>query len=395
MEFSASFGAQLINPTPEREHELLRSILTQCVYAEEMGFDRVWTVEHHATKWYSHMSAPEVFLTAVAAKTSRIRIGHGVVCMAFNYNFPTRVCERAAMLDVISNGRLDLGAGRGGMPQELALCNVDGARTTDEVEESLRIIGQAWLKDEFEWQGKLLSIKAPEGNAPLNILPRPVQWPHPPLFMACTKPETVVRAGTYGVGAMVMGFDGPDSIAAMRRDYDEASANRKPGDQVATIINNHFSVACPTVIADDREEARQLGARGQRFFGESVKHWSSGTAEPNEDTAHEDNYAFMERAKQDMLDRYDRGDVPPAFVNQRSLFAAAFNVDHAYGDWRDAIAHIEKLEAAGAMEVKCLTQYATLTFDQRMETMRQMGEKVIPHFRSVGAKGEKRRAAVV
>jgi hypothetical protein len=161
------------------------------------------------------------------------------------------------------------------------------------------------------------------------------------------------------------------------------------------VTNHHFSVACPTVICDDREEARQLGARGQRFFGESVKHWSSGTAEPREDTEHEDNYGFMQRAKQEMLERYDRGDVPPAFVNQRSLFASAFNVEHAYGDWRDAIAHIERLEAAGAMEVKCLTQYATLTEDQRMETMRQMGEKVIPHFRSVGAKGERRRAAIV
>jgi len=164
---------------------------------------------------------------------------------------------------------------------------------------------------------------------------------------------------------------------------------------VATVTNHHFSVACPTVICDDREEARQLGARGQRFFGESVKHWSSGTAEPREDTEHEDNYAFMQRAKQEMLDRYDRGDVPEAFVNQRSLFASAFNVEHAYGDWRDAIAHIERLEDAGAMEVKCLTQYATLTEAQRFETMRQMGEKVIPHFRSVGAKGEKRRATVV
>jgi alkanesulfonate monooxygenase SsuD/methylene tetrahydromethanopterin reductase-like flavin-dependent oxidoreductase (luciferase family) len=395
MEFGLSFGAQLINPTPARERELLQSILRQAVYAEKMGFNRVWAVEHHATKWYSHMSAPEIFLTAVAAKTSRIRIGHGVVCMAFNYNFPTRVCERAAMLDVISNGRLDLGAGRGGMPQELALCNVDGSKTTDEVEETLRIIGQAWLNEEFEWKGDLLTIEAPPGNPPLNILPRPVQQPHPPLFLACTKPETVQRAGRYGVGAMVMGFDGPDSIAKMRQDYEEAFNGRGPGDQVATVTNHHFSVACPTVICDDREEARQLGARGQRFFGESVKHWSSGTAEPREDTEHEDNYGFMQRAKQEMLERYDRGDVPPAFVNQRSLFASAFNVEHAYGDWRDAIAHIERLEAAGAMEVKCLTQYATLTEDQRMETMRQMGEKVIPHFRSVGAKGERRRAAIV
>ncbi|HEY3694399.1 LLM class flavin-dependent oxidoreductase [Phenylobacterium sp.] len=395
MEFSLSFGAQLINPTPQREHELLRGTLDQCVYAEEKGFDRVWTVEHHATKWYSHMSAPEVFLSAVAARTSRIRIGHGVVCMPFNYNFPTRVCERAAMLDIISGGRLDLGAGRGGMPQELALCNVDSKRTYGEVEEALRIIGKAWLTEGFEWEGKLLTIKAPEGNPPLNILPRPVQWPHPPLFLACTRPETVEIAGRYGVGAMVMGFGGPDSVAELRRSYDEAARTRKPGDQVATVINHHFSVACPTVVSDDREAARQMGARGQRFFGESVKHWSSGTPEPNEHTEHEDNYAFMQRAKQEMLDRYDRGDVPPAFHNERSLFASAFNVDHAYGDWRDAVAHVEKLEAAGAEEVKCLTQYATLTFEQRMETIRQWGDKVIPHFRSVGAKGEKRRAAVV
>jgi alkanesulfonate monooxygenase SsuD/methylene tetrahydromethanopterin reductase-like flavin-dependent oxidoreductase (luciferase family) len=395
MEFGLAFGAQLIDPTPARERELIHSLLKQAVYGEEMGFDRVWAVEHHATKWYSHMSAPEVFLTAVAARTSRIRIGHGVVCMAFNYNFPTRVCERAAMLDVISNGRVDLGAGRGGMPQELALCNVDGSKTPDEVEESLRIIGQAWLKEDFAWEGKRLSIQAPPGNPPLNVLPRPVQWPHPPLFLACTRPETVERAGRYGVGAMVMGFGGPDDVAQLRRDYDAAAADRQPGEAVATVVNHHFSVACPTVICDDREAARQLGARGQRFFGESVKHWSSGTAEPNEHTEHDDNYAFMERAKQEMLDRYDRGDVPPAFHNQRSLFASAFNVEHAYGDWRDAVAHIERLEAAGAEEVKCLTQYATLTEDQRMETMRQMGEKVIPHFRSVGAKGEKRRAAVV
>src|SRR4051812_43785248 len=179
MQFGLSFGAQLIDPTPAREHDLLQGILKQAVYGEEMGFDRVWTVEHHATKWYSHMSAPEVFLAALAAKTSRIRIGHGVVCMAFNYNYPTRVCERAAMLDVISGGRVDLGAGRGGMPQELALCNVDGARTHDEVEESLRIIGQAWLKESFEWQGKLPTIKTPPRNPPLQNLPPPVQRPHP------------------------------------------------------------------------------------------------------------------------------------------------------------------------------------------------------------------------
>ena len=113
MKFSMIFEAQLADPTPDNERQVIRDCVEQAVLAEEVGFDRIWAVEHHCLKWYAHMSAPEIFLSWVAAKTSRIRIGHGVVCMPFNYNHPIRVAERAAMLDVLSNGRLDLGAGRG------------------------------------------------------------------------------------------------------------------------------------------------------------------------------------------------------------------------------------------------------------------------------------------
>ena len=81
MQFSVIFEAQLANPTRPREQQVIRDCLEQAIFAEEMGFDRVWAVEHHSLYWYAHMSAPEIFLTAVAARTSRIRIGHGVVCM--------------------------------------------------------------------------------------------------------------------------------------------------------------------------------------------------------------------------------------------------------------------------------------------------------------------------
>ena len=87
------FEAQLAQPTREREQQVLHDCVEQAVYAEQMGFDRVWAVEHHALQWYAHMSAPEVFLTWVAAKTERIRVGHGVVCMPFAYNHPVRVAE--------------------------------------------------------------------------------------------------------------------------------------------------------------------------------------------------------------------------------------------------------------------------------------------------------------
>src|SRR3954454_13705228 len=169
VKFSMIFEAQMQHPTPEHEREVLQDCVEQAVYAEEMGFDRVWAVEHHALRWYAHMSAPEIFLTWVAARTSRIRIGHGVVCMPFNYNHPVRAAERAAMLDVLSNGRVDLGAGRGATLREMSTMGVDPARTYAEVEEALRMVGSMWRGrdgEEFEWHGELLQISPPRSILP-------------------------------------------------------------------------------------------------------------------------------------------------------------------------------------------------------------------------------------
>ena len=149
MKFSMIFEAQLNHPSPEHEHQVILDCVEQAVLGDAMGFDRIWAVEHHALKWYAHMSAPETFLAYVAAKTERIRIGHGVVCMPFGYNHPVRAAERAAMLDILSGGRLDLGAGRGATLQEMSLCGVEPEKTYTEVEEALRMISAMWLEDEF------------------------------------------------------------------------------------------------------------------------------------------------------------------------------------------------------------------------------------------------------
>ena len=79
MKFSMIFEAQMADASVANERQVIRDCVEQAVFAEEMGFDWVWAVEHHCLKWYAHMSAPEIFLTWVAARTSRIRIGHGVV----------------------------------------------------------------------------------------------------------------------------------------------------------------------------------------------------------------------------------------------------------------------------------------------------------------------------
>ena len=194
MKFSMIFEAQVEFGTPDVERQAIRNCVEQAVFAEEMGFDGVWAVEHHALVEYSHMSAPEIFLTAVAAKTSRIRVGHAAVCMPFGYNHPVRVAERAAMLDIITDGRLNLGAARGGTAQEMSLCGVDPELTTPQVKEALTFIGHCWREDTIQWDSDLLTIQHPPNRPPHTVVPRPVQLPHPPLFLACTNPETVRKA---------------------------------------------------------------------------------------------------------------------------------------------------------------------------------------------------------
>jgi len=378
VKFSMIFEAQVEYGTPDVEHQAIHNCVEQAVFAEEMGFDGVWAVEHHALVEYSHMSAPEIFLTAVAAKTSRIRVGHAAVCMPFGYNHPARVAERAAMLDIISNGRLNLGAARGGTVQEMSLCGVDPEETTPQVREALRFIGHCWREDTIQWDSELLRIQHPPGRPPHTVVPRPVQTPHPPLFLACTNPETVRRAAQYGVGPMVLGFGGPEAIGEMRRMFDEERATRDIEQVVSRgHVNDEFVALCPTFLMDDRDEAFAIGARALRFFAEAISHWAApnGVA-PARGTDTIDNVAYMKELHAAAREAVARGEAPPTAASM------LYNLDHALGDVDTAIAYVQRLADAGVDNVMCLIQMGTLTQDQQLETIRIFGEKVIPYFRA-------------
>ncbi|MEC3957248.1 LLM class flavin-dependent oxidoreductase [Nocardia sp. CDC153] len=374
MKFSMIFEAQMTDPTAAHEAQVLRDCVEQAVLADELGFDAVWAVEHHGLKWYAHMSAPEIFLTYVAARTSRVRIGHGVVCMPFGFNHPVRTAERAAMLDVLSGGRVNLGAGRGATAVETSFCGVDPDRTYREVEESLRMIATAWQdpEGEFSYHGELLDID------PHHLLPRPVQRPHPPLFMACTKKDTLKLAAEYGIGALVLGFAGIEEIAELRGIYDRAIAARTGERFVSTVVNDHFAALCPTIVLDDRERARQIGARGQRFFAQSIKYYYGAGPVPDEavDSTVDEVAKVREVADEHVAFLHE------AKIPVKSGSTAIFNTEHAYGNADDAIAYVERLAEAGADEILCLIQMGTVPQSACLETIRQWGEKVIPHFRN-------------
>ena len=366
------FEFQCADASPAGERQTLDECVEQAVFAEAMGFNRVWAVEHHSLTHYAHMSAPEIFLSWVAARTERIRIGHGVVCMPFGYNHPLRVAERIGMLDALSGGRLDVGAGRGATAREMSGFGVAKDDTYPQVREALSIIASCWQQDEFEWHGSIDIERR-------TVLPRPHQLPHPPLFMACTKDDTVRLAAEYGVGALVLGFGGPTQVAELRAIYDHARAERDPSALLTPTPTDHLAALCPTIVLDDAEQAFQIGARGQKFFAEAIQHWNLGTPLPTPVPAGIDIRDAVADAR-DHLEAFmvEGGHTIPAIAGS----LGPFNIDHAYGSPSDAIAYVEGLAAAGADEIMCLIQMGTVPHDAALATIRHYGETVIPHFSS-------------
>ncbi len=373
MKFSIIYEAQLVNPTRENEAQLFNDIVEQCVLADELGFDGVWAVEHTALTQYAHMSAPETFLAYVAGRTKRLRIGHGVICLPPAMNHPVKVAERIATLDILSGGRVNFGMGKGGTQQEAGTFGYDLAELAPQIDEMMHLIPKI-LKDGFvEHDGDFVKIP------PRPIHPSPVQQPHPPLFMACTRNDTLVTAGSRGIGALVMGFGGPSEVAEKNRIYREHFANRKPEDQVGFRPTEHLSALCATVVLKDRVRARRLGLRGQRFFAEAISYWYQGGEKPTfvDEAIEGDDLEFLENRKQEVV----------AFIGDQKIAANIGAIDtlevaeDAYGDVEDCIRHVEKLIAAGADEIMFMCNLGGIPQDAMMETIRNIGEHVIPHFR--------------
>ena len=200
-----------------------KEAMEQIKFAEQMGFEYVWETEHHFLEKFSYSAAPELFLTAVAQNTSKIRIGHGAVLLTMNH--PVRVAERAAVLDILSDGRLEFGTARGVTEAELGGFMIEPEDSRPMWEEALRMIPPMWMNDTFEWNGRFFKVP------PRNVIPKPVQQPHPPLWIGGSGRRRTLRITAQYADAW-NGGGSPEEVADLGQVLDQhcADVGRDPSE---------------------------------------------------------------------------------------------------------------------------------------------------------------------
>ena len=339
------------------EQQVYDNALEQAVLADALGFDWVWAVEHHFLEVYSHCSAPEVFLTAVAARTERIRVGHGAVVCVPEMNHPVRVAERAAALDIVSHGRLELGTARSSTWTELGGFAADPDLTKKTWDEYVRVIPQMWTKDAFSYDG--IGWSMPERN----VLPKPVQDPHPPLWVTVTTPGTELDAADRGLGCLGVAAV---SFAEQERRTAEYHRRIQSCEPVGSVVTDQVTTQNFLYCHEDLDRAAAVGgAMAASFYTENSHLLWTREAYPT--SAYQ---SLGNQATQQMKEAGSPGD-------KRALPEGI-----AIGDPHRLIEELRKWESVGVDGVNfILNTCEVVPQEDVLASLRLFAAEVLPKFR--------------
>ena len=237
---------------PDHEGRLFDQIIAQAKAADRAGYGTWWQVEHNATPEFSYSSAPDLWLTAVALNTRRIRIGHSGIIARHRINHPMRAAARTATLDVMSNGRLDVGLAVSGA-KEWATFGADMDTSAEEYQEMFEMLPRIWTEETFSWESPHIRIPRRQ------LTPRPVQKPHPPLWQTAGSPKSFRAAGRRGVGILALTILNPVStMAGLLAEYEAGLAECVT--PVGHLINRQKAVFTFVHVAESRRKAIDNGA---------------------------------------------------------------------------------------------------------------------------------------
>ena len=368
MRFGVFYELQLPRPWSEDdEQKLFNDALDQVVLADRLGIDYAWAVEHHFLEEYSHCAAPEVFLAAAAARTSRIRLGHGIRQVIPAYNHPARTAEGIASLDLVSNGRVDFGIGEGATRLELHGFGIPAKEKRSLSLEAAREIANMMAMTPYPgYQGAGFSMPC------RNVIPKPRQKPHPPMWMACTNRDTIRVAASLGVGALAFSFVDPDEAKTWSRIYYDIIMS----DRCVPIghrVNPNIAMVSGFSLHHDRDEAIRRGQEGFEFFAYALRALVTRDSTPGRTTLWQDFQA--QRARSDIHD--DTG---------------ALQKSPGIGTPADLRSLIRSYEEAGVDQIIFLQQAGRNTNEQICQSLAMFAEEVLPEFRAKVAVREARKA---
>lgn len=372
MRFGIFYEHQLPRPWNEGdEARLFHEALEQVQLADRLGYDYAWEVEHHFLEEYSHSSAPEVFLAACAALTKTIRLGHGIRQVIPNYNHPARTSEGLATLDIISNGRLDFGIGEGATRLELGGFGIPAKDKRALALEAAEQIANMLVMNPypgFEGQGFSFPCR--------NIVPKPMQKPHPPMWMACTNRDTIKVAASIGVGALAFSFLDPEEAKTWAEIY-YGIIKSDACVPIGHSVNANLAMVSNFSVHPDRAEAIRRGQEGFEFFSYAVNALVAHDVLPGRSTLFAD-FQKSRAASDDEI------------IAARK--AAAVNAN-GIGTPEDIREHIKGFQAAGVDQVIFMQQAGRNRHEHICESLELFAAEVMPAFKAEAAAREARKQA--
>jgi alkanesulfonate monooxygenase SsuD/methylene tetrahydromethanopterin reductase-like flavin-dependent oxidoreductase (luciferase family)/putative sterol carrier protein len=370
--FGIFFEHQLPRPWgPDDEHDLLQDALEQVEVAERSGVEYAWQVEHHFLEEYAHGSASDVFLAAASQRTKTMRLGFGILPLPLEYQHPARVAETAATLDLISSGRVELGTGETGSGIELGGFGVDRSTKRAQWEEAIDALTRMFVEEPFAGaDGRY--VKMP----PRNVVPKPRQKPHPPLWVACSRRETIRMAARRGIGALSFSFVEPEEAGTWVREYEEIIASERCV-PAGFAVNPRIAITVPMHVHRDEATAIERGIDGAHFFGYALAHYYVfGEHRPGRTHVWEE---FQERRENV---GFARGAIEAAgdALGIKVLEQGLGSLRGAIGTPEQVRDLLRRYEKAGVDQVMFVMQAGRTKHEHICEALELFGAEVAPEF---------------
>ena len=371
MKFGIFYEHQLPRPWKENDElKLYQDALDQVELADNLGIDYVWEVEHHFLEEYAHSSAPEVFLAACSQRTKNIRLGHGIKLMPPNYNHPARIAEEIATLDLVSNGRVEFGTGESSSLAELGGFKIPVEEKRNQWLEAVEQTCNMMAMEPYPgYEGKYFSMPC------RNVVPKPTQRPHPPLWVACSNRETIKLAAKLGIGALTFAFVDPDEAKLWVDDYYRIL--KEECIPIGHSINPNIAMVTSFGCHQDHDEAVKRMKEGFQFFSYGLgHHYIFGINKPG---------------RTNIWKEFQKNKIKTEGRSTIELKISPDTEAPGIGTPKELSAYLKKFEKTGVDQVTFIQQGGRNKHEHICEALELFASDVMPEFKEKEIQREKEK----